>query len=109
MTRREINMSDLQLKDYLRSARERAYFTQAEVSEALGYETSQFISNWERGLSCPPLRALNMIAKLYKVNIDELFELIVSFTLKQTENAMTTEYHKLQQHEIIDKSRTSVV
>ncbi len=39
---------------FLRSARVSAGLTQLDVTNALGYTTAQFCSNWERGISIPP-------------------------------------------------------
>ena len=42
----------------------------------LKYTTPQFISNWERGISHPPIKDIKTIAKVYKVDADYLFTLI---------------------------------
>ncbi len=60
------------MKNYLKKHRILANKTQKEVSDHLGYITPQFVSNWERGLSTPPIKDLKAIAKLYKLNQDEL-------------------------------------
>lgn len=46
--------------------------TQATVAEKLGYGTSQFISNFERGLCGPPIHQLRNLVKLYKIDKSEL-------------------------------------
>lgn len=43
------------LGKFLARARIRAGHTQRDVSEELGYDTPQFVSNWERGASMPPM------------------------------------------------------
>jgi transcriptional regulator with XRE-family HTH domain len=63
--------------DFLRETRENQGLSQKDVSEAMGYNTSQFISNWERGLSLPPIPALRKLAKLYKIDADDLFNVIL--------------------------------
>ena len=46
------------LGQYLQDMRIRAEMTQREVSVKLGYSSAQFISNFERGISSPPLKKL---------------------------------------------------
>jgi transcriptional regulator with XRE-family HTH domain len=60
------------------SARKRAEFTQREVSLALGYSSAQFISNFERGMAIPPLKKLKLMRSLYKMDAEELVEVILS-------------------------------
>lgn len=42
----------------LREFRRKAGITQHELSDALGYESAQFVSNWERGISTPPSKTI---------------------------------------------------
>ena len=49
--------------------------SQAMVSDKLGYSTPQFVSNWERGVSFPPLEVLPELARLYKVDKETLFQI----------------------------------
>jgi transcriptional regulator with XRE-family HTH domain len=67
-----------QFADFLKISREKVGLTQADVARSLGYSTAQFVSNWERGLSYPPLKSLRTLAKIYKVNIDDLFNAILT-------------------------------
>lgn len=60
------------LAKYLKEKRESANLSQNDVAEVLGYQTAQFISNWERGLSVPPIESLQKISKIYKVSKDEV-------------------------------------
>jgi transcriptional regulator with XRE-family HTH domain len=64
--------------DYLRRKREANGLTQYFVAQKLGYSSSQFVSNVERGLSSVPLKALKVLVDLYKLNPDEVIELILS-------------------------------
>lgn len=52
---------------FLKEKRIAAGLSQMAVAVELGYTTSQFISNWERGLSKPPIKMFKKIAKLYKI------------------------------------------
>ena len=51
--------------------------TQADVSSSLGYSTAQFISNWERGISFPPLSALPVLCRLYGIPRDTMIDLVL--------------------------------
>lgn len=63
--------------NFIKSKRLLAGLSQAEIANALGYSTPQFISNWERGISLPPIGSLRKIAELLKVPAEELFELVL--------------------------------
>jgi transcriptional regulator with XRE-family HTH domain len=63
--------------EFLRDARVKANLTQREVSEALGYTTAQHISNFECGIAVPPLKKLEQLVRLYKLNVNTLLELIL--------------------------------
>jgi len=56
-----------ELGEYLRLSRVRADLTQRHVSLALGYSSSQFISNFERGIAMPPLEKLRAMIKMYRI------------------------------------------
>lgn len=78
----------------LKDKREKAGFSQAEVSKKLGYSSPQFISNWERGLSTPPVTSLRAIAQLYKISPDNLFQIYLKTTLKQIEADLRKKFSK---------------
>lgn len=44
----------------------------------LGYTTPQFISNWERDHSHPPITIIKKLAEIYRISADELFEYVLS-------------------------------
>lgn len=66
--------------------------TQNDVAEKLGYSSPQFISNWERGLSCPPVNVIPRLSGIYRVAEGELFELILRSTLTRVEGNLRREY-----------------
>lgn len=68
---------------YLKDSRITAGLSQRDVSEKLGYTTSQFVSNWERGLSTPPTKAVKKLAELYNLKIEEFLDLLLQETLHQ--------------------------
>jgi transcriptional regulator with XRE-family HTH domain len=65
------------LSVFLKEKRVAAGLTQSEVANKLGYSSPQFVSNWERGLANPPVFILKDLTKMYKVPVDEMFELLV--------------------------------
>ena len=61
----------------LRSARIKASLTQRHVADHLGYNTAQFVSNWERAISRPPDHAFHELANLYRVPLSRLVNAVV--------------------------------
>lgn len=67
----------------LKQLRTNAGLSQREVAKALGYKTPQLISNNERNISHPPMNSIRKLAKLYAVDADSLFSLILDDILKR--------------------------
>jgi transcriptional regulator with XRE-family HTH domain len=65
------------LGSYLRDRRIDADISQTEIAKVLQYSHSQFVSNWERGLSAPPMKDLPRLIKLLKLNRETLVEMMV--------------------------------
>lgn len=68
------------LAAYMRRAREAAGLSQQEVSRKLGFTSAQFISNWERGVSGPPMKSLVRLKAIYKLDTNYVVDLIVEST-----------------------------
>lgn len=81
---------NITLADYLKEKRLAAGFSQKDVSDIFGYTSPQFISNWERGLSQPPIKIIKKISDVYRVSADELFEVY----LRQTIHDITLDMRK---------------
>lgn len=81
------------LSQYLKESRIRAGLTQKDISKKLGYESPQFISNWERGISSPPLNALKTLIKMYKLNRDDVFEVLLSHTVITVKNDLQKKFY----------------
>jgi len=64
-----------ELGQYLRQKRLKQGLSQVEVAKQLGY-SSQFIANWERGVSSPPMQALKKIIDIYGINQREFLEIM---------------------------------
>ncbi|HWU41931.1 MAG TPA: helix-turn-helix transcriptional regulator [Bdellovibrio sp.] len=71
------------LATFLKQKREQAGLSQKQVSEKLGYSTPQFVSNWERGLSAPPIKIVKKLAEMYRISGEELFNHLLEETLQQ--------------------------
>lgn len=52
-----------------REAREKKGMTQKDLSKFLGYTSSQFVSNWERGRSTPPIESLNQVSEILELDV----------------------------------------
>lgn len=61
---------------FLRAHRVKAGLTQLDVANHLQYTTAQFISNWERGISMPPMDTLPRLATLLRIAPRDLIEVI---------------------------------
>jgi transcriptional regulator with XRE-family HTH domain len=64
-----------ELGQFLRAKRLKQGFSQVEVAKQLGY-SSQFIANWERGVSSPPTPALKKIIDIYGINQRDFLEVM---------------------------------
>ena len=62
---------------FLKDVREDANYTQADVSQKLGYTSPQFISNIERGISVAPLKTLARMVNLYKARPETVVKIIL--------------------------------
>ncbi len=71
------NKSFQALGTYLRQKRIKKKLTQVSVAKKLDY-TSQFIANWERGVSSPPLEALKKIIDIYEITPNEFLAKMAS-------------------------------
>jgi hypothetical protein len=65
------------LHEYLQNSRIKAGFTLNEASEKLGHTTTQFLSDWETGIASPPLYAISILIKIYKLDLEEVFHIVL--------------------------------
>lgn len=73
-------MTSKRLALYLKDARVKAGLSQSEVAKELGYSNSQFVSNWERGKSSPPMKILNLLIDFYKIDKEVVMNIILEDT-----------------------------
>lgn len=79
------NSRAFKLAQFLKEKRVKSGFSQKDVAVKLDYSTSQFISNWERGVSQPPLNILRKLSQVYQINADEMFNVLLETTIAQVE------------------------
>jgi transcriptional regulator with XRE-family HTH domain len=64
--------------NFLKNLRQKSGLTQQQLASKLSYSTAQFVSNWERGISLPPLEAVPKLSTLCKTTtralVNALFE-----------------------------------
>lgn len=63
----------------LKEARQKKALSQRDISERLGYNTPQFVSNWERGLSAPPIESLNQISEILELDVSQVRNYVFNF------------------------------
>ncbi len=51
--------------------------TQRELAEALGYGSAQFVSDWEREYSRPPVPKIRRLSKLLAMPTDEILRWLI--------------------------------
>lgn len=74
---------NMELATYLRQKRKDAELSQGAVAKKLGYSSPQFVSNWERGLSDPPIATLRKLAFIFRVPDDEMFNAMLEITIQR--------------------------
>lgn len=78
----------------LRQLRVNAGLSQRQVSEAMGYTTPQFISNWERGVSYPPIKDIKRLARILKVDAGFLFGQITDARLSAEKRKLVKQFER---------------
>lgn len=96
-TESRLNMKKTEkLAKFLRSSREAKSLSQADVAKELGYSSPQFVSNWERGISSPPMDAIFKLAKIFDVQADAIYEVLLEESLERTKLNLQSEYNRLK-------------
>lgn len=75
-----------ELGAYLAQCRKRVGLTQREVATALGFTSAQYPSNWERGVSKPPLKHLPALCDMIKAPRTKLTRLVHRADLEAVDN-----------------------
>lgn len=84
------------LAQFLKEKRTQAGLSQKDVATKLGYSTSQFISNWERGISHPPMHTLRKLANMYAVMPDQMFQVLLNATIDQIQIDLKEKFYSTE-------------
>jgi transcriptional regulator with XRE-family HTH domain len=63
--------------EFLAHCRKVRGLSQKDVADYLGYKNGQFISNWERNKSQPPIPVLKDLAKLFQIPEETIFNVVL--------------------------------
>ena len=80
----------MELGNKIRQLRYRTSLTQEQLSERIGV-SPQAVSKWENGAAMPDISLLPVLAEVFGVTIDELFDLTADQKLRRIENRMEVE------------------
>ena len=80
----------MELGKKIRLLRFRAGLTQEQLAQKLGIGP-QSVSKWENEVAMPDISALPLLAEIFGVTIDDLFDLTVEQRLNRIENRLDTE------------------
>ena len=75
----------MKIGDKIKQMRKKAGFTQEQLASRLGV-SAQSISKWENEVSMPDITLLPLIAEIFGITIDELFDITVEQKLNRIEN-----------------------
>ena len=81
---------------FLKESRHKRHLSQSEVADALKYDSPQYISDWERGVSSPPMKKIAQIAHILHVNTDRIFELLLECSKQKLEADLFQQYSKVR-------------
>ncbi len=74
------NEKYVELARFLRRKREGRGLSQNNIAEALGFSSSQFVSNWERAISSPPMNSLPLLSRLLRIKEYEIAGILMRIT-----------------------------
>lgn len=80
----------MELGQKIKQLRFKAGLTQEQLAEKLGIGP-QSVSKWENAVAMPDITALPLLAEIFGVTIDDLFDLTVEQRLNRIENRMDAE------------------
>jgi transcriptional regulator with XRE-family HTH domain len=81
------------LADFLRTKRVESGHSQLAIAKKLGYTSPQFVSNWERGISAPPIHTLRKLAEFYKIPPDTLFDVALKAMIHQATDDLRKKFY----------------
>jgi transcriptional regulator with XRE-family HTH domain len=84
---------EFSIGSFLQQKRVAAGKSQADVADHFNYSTPQFISNWERDVSAPPISALKKLALFYGISAEELFEVFLVQKVKEVTKELRRKFY----------------
>jgi transcriptional regulator with XRE-family HTH domain len=77
------------LGSFLKLRRVSKGLSQNDVSHKLGYSSAQFVSNWERGVSAPPVDKLGDLIGLYGIPQKDFVKFMLGLHEKELKKALS--------------------
>lgn len=77
------------INEYFKNIRLKADMSQGELAAKMGYTSSQFVSNWERGLSIVPLHKAVLFCKITGTNVKDFKAAMIEESTKRIERVFT--------------------
>lgn len=81
----------MRLSKMLRDKRLKSGLTQAELGEALGYRSGQFVSSWEKGMSRPPKEKVLPLCRLLGLSEAKLETALIEDKMKKVKTKWAQE------------------
>lgn len=75
------------IADLIKEKRHVAKIKQQDLSRELGYKSAQFVSNWERGISQPPLKDAKKVCKILGISEYKYKQILVRDYKQEVERA----------------------
>ncbi|MCB0412028.1 MAG: helix-turn-helix transcriptional regulator [Bdellovibrionales bacterium] len=83
-----LNTMSVELGQYFRQKRVDAGLTQIDLARVFGYSSSQFVSNWERGLCTPPMASMAKLCEVLKIPKKEIVDVLTEEYRRTLEKAV---------------------
>jgi len=86
----------MSLRDKIKAARQKKGLSQQRLAKTLGYSSGQFVSNWERGLSYPPVDRLAKMILIFDLNEEEILNQYIKELIETKKKVFNKalEFHK---------------
>lgn len=75
------------LGELIKRKRKDSGLTQKEVADHMGYTSPQFVSNWTRGISKPPLKDAKKLCQLLNIDPEDYKDIVFDEFEQQLEGA----------------------
>ena len=80
-----IRMSELTMGAFIRQQRKAARMTQRDLADAIQMD-NRSVSDWERGASTPSSTALRRLARVFRIDLDEITSYLTDDQLAQIDS-----------------------